>query len=74
MPDREAASAANTRHGCALHGMAFTHGCPGCADYVDEIVIAAQVRERLANDTGERLTMEELAESVGIDLDEARDA
>jgi hypothetical protein len=59
--------------GCALHGLAFTYGCPGCDEIWDDVVIAIQVRERLANDTGERLTLEEFAAEVGFDLDDPAD-
>lgn len=60
-------------YGCALHGEAFMHGCPGCLDYADDLAIVTEVRKREATDTGERITLEELAESVGINLDEVRD-
>lgn len=36
----------------------------------DDVAIAKIVRERDHADTGERLTLEELAQSVGIDLSE----
>lgn len=49
---------------CRIHGEAFTYGCPGCADYADDLAIAAEVRARDAADTGERITVEELAEEM----------
>lgn len=57
---------------CALHGGAFTHGCPGCETAEDWDILGI-VAERKRTDTGERLTIEELAESVGIDLSELED-
>lgn len=54
---------------CALHGLNFEDGCEGC-DEAEYWHIAAIVAERMANDTGEWLTIEELAENLGIDLDD----
>lgn len=59
---------------CSLHGKAFTHGCPGCAVFMEDLAIAAQIRERDASDTSERLTLEQLASEHGIDLDALRNA
>jgi hypothetical protein len=38
---------------------------------IEDLVIAQRVRDRLAADDGTRFTLEEVAESVGVDLDEA---
>ena len=57
-------SAGEPTGGCRLHGYALTIGCPGCDDVADDFAIAALVRERLANDTGERITLEELIDSL----------
>ena len=55
--------------GCAIHGTAVTQGCPGCANFVDDLAIAEQVRERLANDTGERVPLDEfIAEHAPVDV------
>jgi hypothetical protein len=39
-------------------------------DWIDDIAIVEIVRQRKATDTGERWTIEELAEHLGIDLSE----
>lgn len=54
---------------CALHGQLYEDDCAGCeeAEYWNILGI---VTERMANDTDELLTLEELAEHLGIDLDE----
>ena len=39
---------------------------------IEDLAIAERIRERLANDNGVRYTMEEVAASLGIDLDELR--
>jgi hypothetical protein len=38
---------------------------------IEDLVIAARVQERLANDDGTRYTLDELAEEFGVDLDDA---
>jgi hypothetical protein len=37
---------------------------------IEDLVIAARVRERLANDDGERFSLDDVAGELGIDLDE----
>jgi hypothetical protein len=58
--------------GCRLHGFSYTHECQGCADVVDDIAIAIQVRERDVNDAGERMTLDELIRSQGFAPDDPR--
>lgn len=36
---------------------------------IEDLVIAARVRERLANDDGERFSLDAVAAELGIDLD-----
>lgn len=40
------------------------------ADLIDEIQLAPLIRERLANSTGPDLTLEEVADSLGVELAE----
>ncbi len=54
---------------CSEHGYEYEDGCAGCEE-AEYWFIAGLVTDRITNDTGERLSIEELAESLGIDLDE----
>lgn len=59
--------------GCPTHDPVAASVRKFADDLIDDLRIGEEVRERDAADTGERITLEELAESVGIDLDEVRD-
>lgn len=54
---------------CRVHGYEYEDGCGGCEE-AEYWFIAGLVTERITNDTGEWLTIEELAERLGIDLNE----
>lgn len=54
---------------CALHGHVFTHGCPGC-ETAEDWQIVGLVAERDRNDTGERISLDELIEDLGFDREE----
>lgn len=51
--------------GCNLHGCAYTPGCPGCDELADELALLRQVRERLENDSGERVSLDALLAEFG---------
>lgn len=36
---------------------------------IEDLVIAARIRERLADDSGERFTLDQVADELGISLD-----
>lgn len=43
----------------------FEPGCDECERAADDIAIMREVRTRMASDTGERLTLDELLETLG---------